>query len=313
MTNTRVSEKDRYRVKGELGSLCLLAAVLLFGMTLSGESAEYVREGMRLAVGCVIPSSFPFMIISDFYVIHGRPENIRLLRAVLKDIFGIPTEGLGTFILGNIGGFPIGAKACADAYSMGLINKDEAERLLPLCNNPSCAFIVGGVGMGMWSDIRIGIILLGSVFSATLVCALITREKCDKNSISIHKSEQKYDFVSSVKSSGSSTIGIISFISLFSVALGIIKKRVSYASILYPLYAFSEVTNAVNAFSRDTAFSPILRLAACAFALGFGGICVGMQSSFFTSQSGLKMTRYYKIKLLEGLLSASFATLFYQI
>ena len=313
MTNTKATDKGKYRAKGEIGSLCLLAAVLLFGLALSGESAEYVKDGMRLAVGCVIPSSFPFMIISDFYVIYGRPENIRPLRAVLKNVFGLPPQGLGAFILGNIGGFPIGAKICADAYSIGLISKEDAERLLPLCNNPSCAFIVGGVGMGMWADIRVGMILLASVFSATLMCALITRTKGDKSSFTAYKSEQKYDFISSVKSSGSSTIGIISFISLFSVALGIIKKRVSYASILYPLYAFSEVTNAVNAFTLDTAFPPVLRLAACAFALGFGGICVGMQSSFFTSQSGLKMTRYYKIKLLEGLLSASFATLFYQI
>ena len=55
----------------QMKSIFLLALTLAFGLTLSKEVGEYVKEGLELAVGYVIPTSFPFMIISDIYVSYG--------------------------------------------------------------------------------------------------------------------------------------------------------------------------------------------------------------------------------------------------
>lgn len=298
-------------LKKELSALILLAVTALFGIFMSGEVGEYVKEGFSTAVSCVIPTSFPFMIISDIYVCYGNPENITLLKKGFRTLFGFSPDCLAPFICGNIGGFPIGAKMAADCYVMGLIDKDEAERLIPLCNNPSCAFIVGGVGLGMFGDMRIGFLLLISVYSATVICGLLTRKRCIKKPFTDVNIRQNYSFVNSVKSAGISCIGIISFISIFSAVNGIIKKRIKYAPLLYIISAFSEVTNAIKIFSLSPELPRILSLSLTAFSLGFGGICVGLQSSVFTSSSGLGMTRYYIIKMLEGILAASvFSILF---
>ena len=313
MTEGKTVKKTRGSLLGEVSSICMLGLTLVFGLLLSGEVSEYVKEGMRLAVGCVIPSSFPFMIISDIYVAYGSPENLRLLGMIFSRAFGISESGLGAFICGNVGGFPIGAKMCADAYASGALDKREAERLIPLSNNPSCAFVIGGVGIGMWGDIRVGFVLLISVYLATVICGVVTRDKLNKNDFIYNNVRQNYSLVESVKKSGSSSVSIISFICLFSVACGVIKKRIKNAFLLYPIYSILEVTNAVKILSVSSDFSPVLRLSICAFALGFGGISVGMQSSFFVSQAGLKMKNYYLVKLLEGLLAGSISSLIYQI
>lgn len=311
MTKEKTGNGLKKEIQSATYSLVCLIVVLLFGLVLSGELSGYVRDGMLLAIECVIPSSFPFMIISDLYLFMGRPENIFFLRKFFAKTLGLPISGLSAFLCGNIGGFPIGAKMVADIYSSGNISKKDAERLLPLCNNPSCAFVVGGVGLGIYNDLKIGIMLLASIWISTLICGVVTNENKSENHFCNYKAEQTYNFVSSVKSAGLSSVSIISFISVFAVINGIIKKRVKYAPLSYFISAFLEVTNAVKSFSHISSISPDLALFLSAFSLGFGGISVAMQSTVFTSIHGLKMNKYYLIKLFEGIISSIVFSIMY--
>jgi hypothetical protein len=313
MTNGKFKTGSLKAGAATIISLILLILTLWFGIYLSGEVAAYVKDGMLLAVGCVIPSSFPFMLISDAYIAYGRPERIRPLGRIFTALFGLDPRALSAFICGNVGGFPIGAKMAADMYLENEISREDAERLAALSNNPSSAFVIGGVGLGIYGEAGVGIMLLLSVYIATVLSGIVTRRNRAFSRIQSDNNRQNYSFVESTKRAGLTSVSIISFISVFSVALGIIKKRVKYAFILYPVYSLLEVTNAVGGFSSLGIFPPTLRLAACAFSLGFGGFSVGMQSSVFASSRGLKMKKYYSIKLLEGILAGSIASLLNQI
>ena len=191
--------KEKSRLK-ELRSALLLTLTVLSGLFLSEEMGEYVSEGIVLAVTSVVPSSFPFMIISDFYTHYGHPEDLGRIGKAVSRIFGVPLSGLGALICGNVGGFPIGAKMTAELYEGGGIDKRNAERLLPLSSNPSCAFIIGAVGLGMYTSFRIGLVLLASLYLSCVFCAVLTkptRGNIEFNGINI---KQSYSFVTSVKS-----------------------------------------------------------------------------------------------------------------
>lgn len=301
------------RVRDEIASLTLLGMTLFFGVMLSAEIGEYVKDGLILAVKTVIPTSLPFMIISDFYVSYGRPENIRILKRTFSLIFGISESGLAPFICGNIGGFPIGGKMCAQSYSSGALSRDEAERLLALSSNPSCAFIIGGVGMGIYGEARIGVLLLLSIYLATIICGLVTRTHSKKAILTTPNVNISYNFVSSVRRTGTSLINIISFIAIFSAVCGMLNRYVKSVLILYLLSAFLEVTNAVKIYSVQEVSPREVGMILSAFALGFGGLSVGLQTSVFALQSGLRMRKYYLIKLAEGIISASIFSLLYMI
>ena len=297
----------------QMKSIFLLALTLSFGLTMSKEVGEYVKEGLELAVRYVIPTSFPFMIVSDIYVSYGRPENIRILKGAFCSLFGFSPYCLAPFICGNVVGFPIGAKMCADCYRSGVITKEEAERLIPLSSNPSCAFVIGGVGMGIWGEMKVGLLLLISIYSATMLCGIITRTKIKNGTLNAVNVNNSYDFIASVKNSGLSSISIISFISAFSVLNGLVSKRIKSTLVLYAFSALSEVTNAMKFYAAPGTLPKGFALVLSAFSLGFGGVCVGLQSSAFTSQEGLKMRKYYLIKLLEGVLSAGVFSILYMI
>ena len=130
MTRSTVLKKAK-----SIKSLTLLIATVMIGICFSGEMSEYILDGMDLAVRSVIPSSFPFMIISDFYICYGSPEQLGILGNLLCKLIGIEPYMLGAFICGNIGGFPIGAKMAADLYSDINTDKNELERLIPLSSN----------------------------------------------------------------------------------------------------------------------------------------------------------------------------------
>ena len=313
MTNANLRAQNLSRTIKEVRSILLLALTVLFGVLISPEAAEYVKVGFDLAAGYVIPSSFPFMLISDIYVAYGNPESIEWLNKLFSSILGIPKKAIAPFICGNVGGFPIGAKMISESYASGELEKSDAERLIAICNNPSCAFVVGGVGLGIYGDASIGFMLLISLYVSTLVCTIFTQTNCTESIISYDNNRQKYSFVSSVKRSGSSCINIFAFICAFSVMMGLIKKRVKYAPLLYTVMAFAEVTNAVKSFAFLHQSNTLLSLSLSAFSLGFGGVCVGMQSAVFTSSSGLKMKKYYLLKTLEGVICAAIISLLYTI
>lgn len=306
-------ERTHVGFKDRVSAALFLSLALIFGIALSSEVSEYVKDGMLLAIGSVIPTSLPFMIISDFYICYGRPENIGVLRRIFTRLFGIEEYGITPLISGNIGGFPIGAKMCAECYHRGMLTREEAERLMPLSNNPSPAFVVGGVGMGIYGDPRVGALLLISIYIATVLCGIITSGKRDKTPTNTNYVNNSFDFVASVRNAGINSISIISFISVFSVITGLVNKHVGYAPVTYVLSLFLEVTNAVKTYSSATHLSKDFGMILSAFALGFGGVSVALQSSVFASFGGLKMRKYYLIKLMEGVLCAAVFSILYMI
>lgn len=307
MTNNAFKIKEK---RTSILSLIYLVVTVFTGIVLSGEMAELVSEGMSLAVRCVVPSSFPFMIISDLYVSYGHPEKIKSVEWLAYRLLGLPASAIGALICGNVGGFPIGAKITGDLYREGAIDRESAERLMALSANPSSAFIVGAVGLGMYRDETIGVILLLSVYLSSLTCGFLTKQKHNNTLYSDNIMRQNYNFVVSVKNAGISSVSVISFVSLFSVIVGLIKKYVKIGSVVYPLIAILEVTNAAKIFADSSLFPTVLSVSLVAFSLGFGGLSVLMQNAVFIEGTGLKMKKYTVIKLMQGVISAALATLF---
>ena len=292
-------------------SFILFAITAICGIAFTKEMGEYVIVGMQLAVISVIPSSFPFMIISDFYTHYGRPEKMRHFSSAFRRLSGLPESALGTFICGNIGGFPIGAKMASELYRVGGIDKDNAERLAALSSNPSCAFVFGAVGLGMYGNYRIASLLLASVYISTFICVLVTKTKHRKNRLPNENFKQSYNFVKSVRNAGTSSVSLIAFISCFSVLVGMIKNHIKSTYISSAIIMIVEVTNAAKTFSQSSVFSSLWSLILTSFSLGFGGLSIMMQSAIFTEEAGLSMKKFVCIKLLEGMLSAAITAIGY--
>lgn len=277
----------------------LTICLVLYAIFLSDKLGKFVIDGLMLTVNCVLPTGLPFMIISDLYRSLAYSNSGGILEKIFERVFGMPRAALGCFLCGNICGFPIGAMGVGDLYKNGMIDKKRAERLIPISNNPSLSFIVGGVGLGMYKDIKAGILLAASVQLSAVITGLILREKRCKIEKNDYYSCQKFDFVASVKRSGLAFVSIASFITVFSVIAGALE--IFLPEQIKPIVAlFLEVTRGARFFSSYGVSIP-LSISLCAFTLTFGGISVLMQSMALLNDLDIKFTPYVFIKFLQGI------------
>lgn len=304
-------EEKRDKAKGTLATLCSIALLCLavyFATGISGRITEAVIEGMRIGALTVLPSTFPFMIISDLYCAYGYPERIRLLGKYTKRVLHLPEKSVRALLLGNLAGFPIGAKIAAELYTGGGIDKENAEKLIAYSNNPSIPFVVACVGGTLFGDIKIGVFLLIIIYISTIITAIIYRGQRIDVQTPADISKHTFSFVSSVKGAGFSSISILSFILTFYVLISVLRLYIENEYILSLIASILELASAV-ALTSSLTLPITLKAALIAFALGFGGISVMMQTAIFTSPSSLSLLPYLKIKLTEGLLSATFTFL----
>ena len=233
---------------------------------------------------------------------------LRTSRAFAK-LLGLSSTGMSSFIIGNVCGFPLGVKNATDNYKENLISKDELEHLSVISSNPSVAFIISGVGIGLFKSLKIGIILNLSVFISAIITALLFRPKHLDLNNSTYKSKQTFDLIVSIKSAGYSCITVSSFIIFFCAIIGLIKSTVKNPFILALISSFFEVGSACSIIGTSNAIPLSMALMMISFSLSFSGISVFMQV-FSILPKDISKKKYLYKKLLQGVISALLTLIF---
>ena len=153
-----------------------LIAITVGLVVFTSEMTAAAKSGVELCWNVIIPSLFPFFVVSQLTVRLGLAEKLgRLAEPLMRPLFGVSGRCASALILGFIGGYPVGAKTVIALYSEGGITKTEAERMLAFSNNSGPAFILGVVGAGIFVDMRIGLILYLAHFAASIIVGLCFR------------------------------------------------------------------------------------------------------------------------------------------
>ena len=154
---------------GLLGCLAALGVLLLC----SADTARAVREGLALCAGSVIPALFPFLAVSGLLTALDAGAAPGRGRMLLARVLDCGPAGAGAFLLGLVGGYPVGARTVAQLYREKRISRPEACRLLLFCNNCGPAFILGVAGLGCFGSLRAGGLLWAVHMLAALSIALV--------------------------------------------------------------------------------------------------------------------------------------------
>ncbi len=94
-----------------------LAYLLLIIIILSRPEAtfQYAYEGLYQWASKMVPTLFPFMMISSIMVYSGADLELgRMLSHVLRKIYRYSSYGLYAIFMGFFCGFPMGAKVVSD-------------------------------------------------------------------------------------------------------------------------------------------------------------------------------------------------------
>ncbi len=330
---------DRRRTAGNILSALACAALCAGLLFFPAESVEAAKRGLRMCAELIVPSLFPFFVLSSFMIELGLAEALGgLARPVMRGVFGLGGSCSLPFLLGFVGGYPVGARAAIDLYERGEISRGEALRLLSFCNNSGPAFILGVIGAGVFCDSRAGLLLYLVHFVSSVAVGVIFRgyrvgkETKPEKELPKQKVAKSVAacFTSSVGGAFSSVLGICGFVVFFSVAIrllilsGLIPAAAKGAAfLLRPLGVTAasaeelisgmiEMTSGVSAL-RGAAGSLERNAVMAAFMLGWAGLSVHFQVLAFLTKSGLSSKTYILGKLLHAVISALLAALVFSV
>ncbi|MDD3304356.1 MAG: nucleoside recognition domain-containing protein [Clostridia bacterium] len=282
-----------YHVKNII-KLLLFVVTLAILLLLSKQNFESVRDSVVVFLSNVLPSLFPFILFTEV-VLHTNIVSLlsRIFGKITAHLFKVDKNCTSAIMIGFLCGFPMGAKTVSSLYQQNKISRRDAKVLLSFVNNCNPAFILSTIGIAIFYQLQIGIILLIShIISSILIGIVYSRiyhndiihensnilNTFNKNSIETKKNMTSFEILKlSILNTFKTLANILGFIIIFNLLFTILSTFLlrinTNDSILAFISSLFEVTKGCsNLNSLNVATN--LRILLVSFALGFSGFCI---------------------------------------
>ncbi|MBR3003410.1 MAG: sporulation integral membrane protein YlbJ [Clostridia bacterium] len=345
-------KKNFYIIKIKNYIIPFLFLFFTIGLVLfSNSNLAAAKSGLSLWANSVVPSLLPFFIATELLCSTNLVQAIgNILNPFIEPLFNIRGEGGFALIMGIISGYPTGAKIASRFRKDGICSKEECERLLSFTNNSGPLFIIGTVGISMFGNTTVGLLLFITHILASLTVGIVFRfwkynaspkiiknnkQVFSKNYSTNHLKSKNVSLLNlgeiigaSITNSISTILMIGGFVVLFSVVISILKasnllQLLAYIASpslhifsipeelsKYLITGFLEITNGINGIASVHIKEISINIILTSFLLGFGGISVMLQVLSIISKTDLSPKPYIIGKLLHGIIAAIYTYVF---
>lgn len=267
-----------------------------------------VSKGLSICAGAIIPSLFPFMVVSDFIIRSGLAEFAsRFLEPVTRFLFRLPGSAGCAVLMSMLGGYPVGAKMTAQLLENGSISLNQAKRMMLFCINAGPAFVIGTVGTVVFSSKSAGIVLFSSMIIASLMMGVFLRFlAADEIAVKTKTPEIKTGvFQISVMQGIQSVVFLCAWVLLFYCTNALVE--VLPDNIPRYLSMISEVTGGCITASL------IYPVSIQALIMGWAGICVHCQLIPYIKATQTKYLHFAVSRIVHGAVSATVADFLFRM
>ena len=309
--------------------------ITLFGMGLilcTKAVSAAAAEGIALCTRVVIPSLFPFMVLSSLCLSTGLGESLsRLSARPMELLFRLPGRCAPALILGLIGGYPVGARTAFELYDRRLCSREECSSLLAFCSCCGPAFLCSAAGMALFGSLRAGLLLwVCHVVSALLIGFIQGRflPPVQKSPLPVRPTRSDTfarSFTHAVSSSFSAILNVCGFVIFFAALTALLEQAGGFAALEHLLVflpdrlsvpllrGLLEMTGGIAAVGSASSLTFPQAMALAALTCGWGGLSVHGQVLSLREDRDIPMRRYFIGKCAHGLLSAAmtYAASFY--
>jgi sporulation integral membrane protein YlbJ len=282
----------------------------------SDAAIAYMKQGLSLCAGTVIPSLFPFMVISELLVCSGGGELLGgLFEKPFKRLFGISAAGASAVMMGWICGFPIGTKTAVSLCRRGIITSDELSDLICYCNIPSSAFLINAVGVSLFGNRRFGLLLyviciLSSLITAAILHRMHPRPASPHPLIRMN-TVSSGALIQSVTSATTAMLYVCAYILFFSAMSGALGELLTHLQLgqssMALIFGILEMSGGIMQASALS--NPIAARQIAALLCGWSGISVHMQILSLCAGYSIRIKPYLTCKILQGLFCAVMCSL----
>lgn len=274
-----------------IASACAMVVLILDGKT----ALEGAREGVQLCLVTMIPSLFPFFLLSAVLNRALLGTSAAALHLPARWL-GIPKGAEGLVVASLLGGYPAGAQSVVTGYRQGCLTKDQTQRLLGLCNQPGPAFLFGILAQIFPSMWMVWVLWATVLVSAGMVALILDpgEESAGQAEEPIPRGDGNILWASL------RAMGVVcGWVVVFRVILAFLDRWIGW---LLPTEIQVAVTGMLELSNGCLALESIpslpLRFCLAAGMLSFGGGCIALQTQSLAQ--GLSMKRYYLEKSLQG-------------
>lgn len=261
-----------------------------------------VGSGLEICAGVVVPSLFPFMVVSSFASGLPLSEKIaKVLSPVMRYVFRLPASAFPALLFGFVGGYPVGCAVAAELYAQGKIEREQAQRITLFCVNAGPAFAVTAVGSVMLGSVRMGAVLFASVCAASLITAVflgfmssVPQKEC---SVQEEMKPISAVLVGSVERSAYTMLGICAWVTAFSCLFSLLGAVGLSERTLSVIKCICEVTCGCGIVAQNG------NIYAVAATLGWSGLCVICQVIGFVQKVGTPLKLFLTFRAVIAALS----------
>ena len=292
-------------------SVCCLALILCNSDT----AISYMGQGLTLCAKTVIPTLFPFMVLSELLVSGGGGEVLgKLFETPVNRLFDISGASVCALMMGLVCGFPVGTKTAVSLCRRGLISTKELSRLICFCNIPSSAFLINAVGVSLFGSRRFGLLLYAICMLAAVLTALLLRllsplPETENGTAPPENASGMTVFTHSVTAAATAMLYVCAYVIFFSALIGTLGHLLhtwgvdrTLTAFLFGIFELSGGVMQASAIA-DRTLGQLLAAALC----GWSGVSVHLQilSLCDNLPAPFSFRPYIWSKLLQGVLCAA--------
>lgn len=307
---TLISKKTASFIASYIPLTFIIFAVAAMLLIFPEVSSQGITDGIDLSLGTLIPSLYPFMVLSTFLTETDLLSRVPPISdKISAKLFNLSGSCMGVIFLSLIGGLPLGCKTVSELYEKGRISVSQGQRMLLFCFCCGPAFTVSSVGMYMLGSKQAGFIIFLSLILSTLTMGILSRFFGDSNgySTAAHiKTEKAPLSVSLVKAvSGGSTamLSVCAWVILFSCINRLIEILPLSEAFRFFSYTVLEVTNGVCLSSGKLSLEIIAGL------IAFGGFCGHCQVMPYIIRLKLKYKYFLTARIICAALTVIYCDL----
>ncbi len=314
MQTCNIHRKSRARA---IASTWIFPVIISLFLVFSSSTAEFIKSGISLCLDTVIPSVFPFMVISALIISLGAGRDLGyVFSPPIRLIFGTSHAAACPIIIGLICGYPSGAFAAAAMYDGDEISKGELTRLLTFINVPGAAFVIGAIGEGMLSSKKLGVAIYFSVLMAAITVGIACRffeKKTGKSAVSpqYHDTPILQAIPTAIRSAAANMLTVSACVVTFSAVSGLICSLPFMDSapwwIKTAVTGFLEVSSGARAASAlGGIYAPLIASSVCAWS----GLSVQMQIISACRGRGISFVPFFVSKAVQAVLAPAYLLIF---
>lgn len=283
----------------------ILAGSAMLVIILDGKTAlNSMQEGLQLCIQTVIPSLFPFFVLSGIINSFLLGEKTGIFQYIGR-FCKIPKGGESLLAVGFLSGYPVGAQLVSQAYRNGKLPLHTAHRMLGFCSNAGPAFLFGMLSP-LFSNPIVPWLLWGIHIAGALIVGWILPGGVSNECI-IEKAES-ISISDALNNAIKNMAMVCGWVVVFRLMLGFCSRWFLWMLPIEVQVLFSGVLELSNGcILLRHLQSEGMRFVLASLMLSFGGLCVMMQTRSVTQDLGFGY--YFPGKVLQALLATCISCL----